>query len=80
MERRPPRRWLTLRVPMTYSIFDTAGNLIDAFTERGAALDYLAGFAQAEPGSAREVFLIAQDDEGNTVGETVFASAVAVPA
>lgn len=64
----------------TYSIFDTAGNLIDAFTERAAALDRLAGIAQAEPESAGEVFLLAQDDEGNTVGETVYASAVSVPA
>ncbi len=65
---------------MTYSIFDTTGNLIDAFTDRAAALDCLAGLAQAEPESAGEVFLIAQDDDGNTVGETVYASSVSVPA
>lgn len=65
---------------MTYSIFDSTGNLIDAFTERGTALDRLAGIAQAEPESAGEVFLIAQDDEGSTVGETVYASAVSIPA
>ncbi len=65
---------------MTYSIFDTTGNLIDAFTDRAAALDCLAGLAQAEPESAGEVFLIAQDDDGKTVGETVYASSVSVPA
>jgi hypothetical protein len=65
---------------VTYSIFDTTGNLIDAFTDRAAALDCLAGLAQAEPESAAEVFLIAQDDDGNTVGETVYASSVSVPA
>lgn len=65
---------------MTYSIFDTTGNLIDAFTDRAAALDCLAGLAQAEPESAAEVFLVAQDDAGNTVGETVYASSVSVPA
>ena len=65
---------------MTYSIFDSTGNLIDAFTDRAAALDCLAGIAQAEPESAVGVFLIAQDDDGNTVGETVFASSVSVPA
>jgi hypothetical protein len=65
---------------MTYSIFDSTGNLIDAFTERAAALDCLAGIAQAEPESASEVFLIAQDGDGNTVGETVYASSVSVPA
>jgi hypothetical protein len=47
-----------------------------------AALGCLAGIAQAEPESesASEVFLIAQDDDGNTVGETVYASSVSVPA
>jgi len=65
---------------MTYSIFDSSGNLIDAFTDRAAALDCLAGIAQAEPAAASEVFLIAQDADGTTVGETVFASSVAVPA
>jgi hypothetical protein len=65
---------------MTYSIFDSTGNLIDAFTDRAAALDCLAGIAQAEPESAADVFLIAQDDEGHTVGETVYASSVSVPA
>ena len=65
---------------MTYLIFDSTGNLIDAFTERAAALDCLAGIAQAEPESAAEVFLIAQDEDGNTVGETIFVSSVSVPA
>jgi hypothetical protein len=65
---------------MTYSIFEGTGNLIDAFTDRAAALDCLAGIAQAEPESASEVFLIAQDDAGNTVGETFYASSVSVPA
>lgn len=64
---------------MTYSIFDGTGNLIDAFTDRAAALDCLAGIAQAEPAAASEVFLIAQDPDGTTVGETVFASSVSVP-
>ena len=68
------------RSAVTCSIFDTTGNLIDAFTDRAAALDCLAGLAQAEPESAAEVFLIAQDDDGNTVGETVYASSVSVPA
>jgi hypothetical protein len=65
---------------MTYSIFDSTGNLVDAFNDRAAALDCLAGIAQAEPESATEVFLIAQDDNGNTVGDTVYASSVSVPA
>jgi len=65
---------------MTYSIFDSTGNLIDAFSDRAAALDCLAGIAQAEPESADEVFLIAQDGDGNTVGETVLPSSVSIPA
>jgi hypothetical protein len=65
---------------MTYSIFDSTGNLVDSFTERGAALDCLAGIAQAEPEAADDVFLVTQDDGGNIVGETVYASAVSVPA
>jgi hypothetical protein len=65
---------------MTYSIFDSSGNLVDAFTERAAALDCLAGIAQAEPEAANDVYLIAQDDAGNIVGETIYASSVSVPA
>lgn len=65
---------------MTYSIFDSTGNLIDALTVRAAALDCLAGIAQAELKSASEVFLIAQDKDGNTVGEIVYASSASVPA
>lgn len=65
---------------MTYSIFDSSGNLVDAFNERAAALDCLAGIAQAEPDAADDVYLVAQDADGNIVGETVYASAVSVPA
>lgn len=87
-----PRAWQRLCAPtpsiypdgetdlMTYSIFDGTGNLIDAFTDRAAALDCLAGIAQAEPASAGEVFLVAQEADGTTVGETIFASSVSVPA
>jgi len=57
----------------TYAIFDTTGKLIDAFTERAAALDRLAGLAQAEPESAAELLLIAQ---GTTVGDPVYASSI----
>jgi hypothetical protein len=63
---------------MTYSIFNSTGNLIDTFNDRAAALDCLAAIAQAEPESAVNVFLIAQDDDGNMVGETVYASSVSV--
>jgi hypothetical protein len=64
---------------MTYSIFTGSGpgRRVD---ERAATLDCLAGIAQAEPESASEPFLIAQDDDGNTVGETVLASSVSATA
>lgn len=65
---------------MTYSIFDSTGNLVDAFDERPAALDRLAAIAQAEPDAADEVYLVAQDADGNIVGETIYASSVSVPA
>lgn len=55
---------------MTYAIFDSAGNLVDAFTERGPALDRLAGIAQADPVAAKEICLVAQDAEGNIVDKT----------
>jgi len=66
-------------MPVTYSIFDSTGNLVDAFTDRAVALDCLAGIAQAEPEAADEVYLVVQDEAGNIVGETVYASAVSVP-
>jgi hypothetical protein len=60
---------------MTYLIFDGSGNLLDAFTDRTAAFDCLAGMAGAEPESTSEVFLIAQDDNGDTVYMSVRLSA-----
>jgi hypothetical protein len=52
---------------MTYSIFDCAGNLIDAFADRAAARDCLAGIAVAEPAAAAEFCLVVQDDAGAVV-------------
>lgn len=69
-----------LQALMTYSIFSCSGNLVEAFNDRGVALDCLAAIAQAEPQAAGEVYLVAQDEDGNIVGETVHASAVSVPA
>lgn len=65
---------------MTYSIFDATGNLVEAFTDRATALDSLAKIAQADSHAAAEVYLVAQDDAGNIVGDTVYASSVSVPA
>lgn len=41
------------------------------FRDRATALDCLVSVAQGEPESAAEVFLIAQDDDGNPVGEAI---------
>lgn len=61
---------------MTYSIFTSTGNLVDAFDDRDAALALLREIVQSEPEAADEVFLVAQDDEGNFVGETVYGSSL----
>ena len=64
---------------MTYSIFTSTGNLVDAFDDRDAAVAALTGIVRAEPESADEVFLVAQDDEGQ-VGETIYGSSLHVTA
>jgi len=64
---------------MHYSIFVGTGNLIDAFDDRDAAVAALTDIVRAEPESADEVFLVAQDDEGD-VGETVYRSSLHVTA
>ncbi len=64
---------------MTYSIFTSTGNLVDAFDDREAAVSALTDIVRAEPESADEVFLVAQDDEGH-VGETVYGSSLHVTA
>ena len=49
---------------MTYSIFTSTGNLVDAFDDRDAAVAALTDIVRTEPESADEVFLVAQDDRG----------------
>jgi hypothetical protein len=61
---------------MTYSIFDSTGNLVDAFDDQGAAVAALTGIATAEPDAADDAFLVAQDDEGRMVGETIYGSSL----
>jgi hypothetical protein len=64
---------------MTYSIFTSTGNLVDAFDDRDAAVAALTDIVRAEPESADEVFLVAQDDEGH-ISETVYGSSLHVTA
>lgn len=61
---------------MTYSIFDSTGNLVDAFDRRDAAIAALKAIVQAEPDAADEVFMVAQDDEGKMVGDTIYGSSL----
>lgn len=64
---------------MTRSIFTSTGNLVDAFDDRDAGVAALTDIVRAEPESADEVFLVAQDEEGQ-VGETVYGSSLHVTA
>jgi hypothetical protein len=41
---------------MTYSVFDSTGNLVDAFNDRATALDCLAGITHAGPQAALDLF------------------------
>jgi len=59
---------------MAYSIFDSTSNLIDAFSDRAAAHNGLAGAAKGEPEPAAHVFLVEQDNDGSTACETIFAA------
>ena len=61
---------------MTYSIFDTTGNLVDAFEQRDDAIAALKVIVEADPEAADDVFLVAQDDAGQMVGETVYGSSL----
>lgn len=64
---------------MTYSIFTSTGNLVDAFDDRDAVVAALTDIVRAEPECADEIFLVAQDDQGH-VGETVYGSSLQVTA
>lgn len=61
---------------MTYSIFSGTGNLIDWFDNRDAAIAALTAIVKAEPDAADDVFLVAQDDDGTFVGETIYGSSL----
>ncbi len=51
---------------MIYSLFDSTGNLIDAFTEREAAFAALKRIVHGDP-DAHQAIVIAQDADGNIV-------------
>lgn len=66
----------SLRGVVTYSILDGSGNLVDAFTDRGAAFDALAEAAWQDRDC--EYVLLAQDDAGKLLA-TVDAAFCRVP-
>lgn len=61
---------------MTYSIFTSTGNLVEAFDSRDDAIALLTHIVRSEPDAADDIFLVAQDEEGNFVGETVYGSSL----
>jgi hypothetical protein len=61
---------------MIHSIFDGTGNLVAWFDDHDAALAALTTIVRAEPEAADDVFLVAQDDDGNFVGATVYGSSL----
>jgi hypothetical protein len=60
---------------MTYSILDSPGNLVDAFEQRDPAVAALRAIVQVEP-EAADVVMVAQEDEGEMVGETIYWSSL----
>jgi len=65
---------------MTYSIFDSNGNLMYAFEDRDAAVAALGTIVEADPAAADAVFLVAQDEAGHFAGEAVYGSSLHVAA
>jgi hypothetical protein len=61
---------------MTFSNFDSTGNLVDAFDDHDAAVAALTAIVTSEPDAADDVFLVAQDDDGRMVGETTYGSSL----
>ncbi len=61
---------------VTYSIYNSTGNLVDAFDDHDAAVAALTAIATEEPDAADDVFLVTQDDDGQMVGETVCGSSL----
>jgi len=61
---------------VTYSIYDSTGNLVDAFDDHDVAVAALTAIVTAEPDAADDVFLVAQDDQGHMVGDTICGSSL----
>lgn len=62
---------------MNFMILDSNGNALDAFESYWAARDELRTMALDDPQAARDLALLAFDDDGLAVGEAVVAADVA---
>jgi hypothetical protein len=65
---------------MTYSIFDSTGNLVDSFDDRAAALKCLVLTDQPGSGSASEAVLVAQREDDDTIYEITHGSSAPLTA
>ena len=61
---------------MTYAIFDSTGNLVDAFDDRDAAVAALLKIVHDEPEAADDVALLTFDADGQPVGDALPGSAL----
>jgi hypothetical protein len=52
---------------MDYSLFSSAGNLIDSFTDEAEARPALQRLVESEPEAADDIALFISDDEGTVV-------------
>jgi len=61
---------------MTYAIFDSTGNLVDAFDDRDAAVAAMSKIVHAEPEAAADVALLTFDADGQPVRDALPGSAL----
>jgi hypothetical protein len=63
-----------------YAAASTRHTALSLTRDRDAAVATLAAIVKAEPDAAEDVFLVAQDDKGQIVGETIYGSSLAAAA
>jgi hypothetical protein len=63
---------------MDYSLFSSAGNLIDSFTDEAEARAALQRLVESEPEAADDIALLISDDDGTVVGGPIHAAPAAV--
>jgi hypothetical protein len=65
---------------MTYSIFTTTGKPRRRVRQPRRRTRPADRHWRSEPEAADDIFLVAQDDVGNFVGETIYGSSLKTPA